>query len=80
MSNRNFPVVVLTMNPRIYQSIALIILAPQTLLTPAMKEVVVDAASGSAWVNRTPQKVIWTGVGRSTPGNIHNSVSVKNAP
>ena len=44
------------------------------------KKVVADTASGGVWVNRTPQKVIRTGVDRSTPGNIRNAVRVKHAP
>ena len=68
------------MNPRIYQSIVPIVVAPQTLLTPAMKEVVTDAASGSVWVNRIPRKVIWTGVDGITTGKKIHDVSVKHAP
>ena len=49
---------------------------PQTLLAPTTKEVVVDAASGGAWVNRTLRQVIKTGVNGSTSGDIHNSISV----
>ena len=52
LSNRNIPVVVPTMNPRVDQSIMPILVAPQTLLTPAMKEVVTDLASGGVCVNR----------------------------
>ena len=35
-----------------------------------MKEVITDAAPGNVWVNKTPRQVRWTGVDRSTPGNI----------
>ena len=66
LSNRNLPVVVPTM-------------APHTLLTPATKEVVVDVASGGAWVKRTPRQVIRTGIYRSTPCDVCNNVSVKHA-
>ena len=79
LSNRTIPVVVPKMNPGIDQRIAPILVAPQTLLTPATKEVVADAASGGAWVNRTPRKPIRTGVDGSTPGNIRNSVSAENS-
>ena len=65
------------MKPGIDQGIVTIILDPQTLLAPATKEVVTDAALGVAWINRTPQQVIRTGVNIITPGNIHNDVSVK---
>ena len=68
------------MNQRIGQRIAPILVAPQTLLTPATKKVAVDAASGGAWVNRTSQLVSRAGVDKSTPGNICNSVGVKHAP
>ena len=57
LSNRIISVVVPTMNPRIGQSIAPIVVAPQTLLTPAAKEVIADAASGGAWVNRNLRQV-----------------------
>ena len=50
------------MNPRIDQIIAPILVVPQTLLTPAIKEVVVDAALGGAWVNRTLWQFRRTGV------------------
>ena len=55
LRNWIIPVVVPNMNPRIEQRIALIVLAPQTLLTPATKEVVTDASLGSAWVNSNPR-------------------------
>ena len=72
-SNNNFeqklfnyqtlPVVVSTMNPIVYQWIAPVVVVSQTLLTPATKEIVSDAALGGAWVNRTPRKFIRTGEG-----------------
>ena len=46
LSNRTIPVVVPTMNTSIYQRIVPIVVAPHTLLTSTMKEVVADAASG----------------------------------
>ena len=64
------------MNPGIYQGIAPIILAPQTLLITDTKEVVADTELGGASVYRTPWQVIRTGVNRSTSGNIHNDVSL----
>ena len=48
LSNRTIPVVVPTMNPRIYQRIAPIVVAPYMLLTNATKKVVADAALGGA--------------------------------
>ena len=80
MSNRTIPVVVLMMNPRIYQKIGPIVVAPQMLLTPAMKELVADAASGGVWVNRTLWKVSRDDVDRSTPGNIVYAVRVEYGP
>ena len=68
------------MNPRIDQRIVPIVLAPQTLLTPATKEVFVGEASGGAWVNRTMRRVSRTGVDGSTTGNIFNAFSVEHAP
>ena len=55
LSNRTNPVVVLMVNPKIEQMIAPIVLAPQMLLAPTTKEVVVDTALGSTWFNRTPR-------------------------
>ena len=80
LSNRTLPVVVLTMNPRIYPKIVPIVVATQTLLTPEMKEVVADAACGSTWVNRTQRQFIITGIDVSTPGDVFNAVSVKHDP
>ena len=54
-------------------------MAPQTLLTPETKEVVVDMDSVGVWVNRTPRKVSRAGVDRSTPGDIFNAFSIENA-
>ena len=79
LSIRTLPVVVLTMNPSIDDSIAPIGEDSQTLLMPMTKEVVADAACGGAWVNRNPWQVSRTGVDRSTRGNVCNSVSVEHA-
>ena len=80
LSNLTLPVLVPTMNPRIEQRIATIIVAPQTLLTPAMNEVIADAVSGGAWVNRNPRQVSRNGVNGSTPGDMSHVVSVKYSP
>ena len=64
------------MNPSIDQRIAPIVVAPQTLLTPDMKEVVTDEALGGAWVNRTPWQVISTGINGSNLGYIFNDVRI----
>ena len=53
LRNWNLPVLPPEMNIRIYKGVAPIMLAPQTLLAHKTKEVVVDAASGGARVNRT---------------------------
>ena len=55
LSNRTLPVVVPTMYPVIDYRIVHIVGASQTLSTPATKEVIVDASSGNAWVNRNPR-------------------------
>ena len=68
------------MNPRIDQRIAPIALAPQTLLMHTTEEVVMDAASGGAWVNRNLRQVCRMGVDGSTSGNIGHAVSVVEAP
>ena len=80
LSNRTLPVVAPTMNPRIDHMIELIVVAPQTVLTPAMKEVVADTASGGAWVNMTPRKVIRTGIDGSTPCDMGHVVSIEHDP
>ena len=64
------------MDQGIDQEIALIILVPQTLLMPAKKEFVVDAALYGAWINSNPRQVSSTGVDGSTPGDICNAVSI----
>ena len=48
LSNRTTPVAISTMNPMIDQRIVTIVVSTHTLLTPVTKEVVADAASGSA--------------------------------
>ena len=68
-SNQTLPVVVPTMDPRIDNRTANIGGASQTLLTPATKEVVADAARGSAWVHRNPRHVIQVVRNGSTPGD-----------
>ena len=55
-------------------------MAPQTLLAPSMKEVIVDTASDGVWVNRTPRQLSWTVFEGTTPGNIRNSVSAEHDP
>ena len=79
-SNRTIPVVVPTMKPSIEQRIAPIVAVPQTLFTPETKEVVVDAASGGTWVNRTPRIVNRTGIYGITPDEICNAVIVEHSP
>ena len=76
LSNRTILVLTLTMNPVIDLEIALVVLVPQTLLTPATKEVVADVVSGGAWKNRTPRQVSRNGVDGSTPGYIRDDVSI----
>ena len=68
------------MNPRIDQSIVLIVLVPQTLLMPATKEVAANAMLGDAWVNRTPRQVSHEEVDGSTPGNIRCAVRIIEPP
>ena len=70
----------LTMNPGIYQRITPILLATQMLLAPATKEVVVNTASVSMCIHRTPWQLIKTGIVGSTPGNVFNSFSVIEPP
>ena len=80
LSNRTLHVVVPTMNPIIDPRIIPIVAAPQTLLMPETKEVVVDAACSDAWVNRNLRRVSRTGIDGSTPGNVCNDVCVEHAP
>ena len=80
MSNRTIPVISPAMNLGIDQGISPIVLAPQTLLKPTMKEVVADTALGGAWINRTLQQLIRVGVDGSNTGDIRNSVSIVEPP
>ena len=79
LNNRTLPIVAPTMSPRVDPRIVLIVAAPQTLLTPEMKEVVADPACVGAWVNRNSRRLSRTGINGITPGEIFNAVSVKNA-
>ena len=47
--------------------IALIELAPQTLLMSAVQEIFVDTGLGNTWKNRTPQQISRTGFDGSIP-------------
>ena len=76
MSNQTIHVLPLAINPGIDQGIALIVLLPQTLLSPATEKVVADMASGGAWVNRNPRQVSRAEFDRSTPGEICHAVIV----
>ena len=67
-------------NPKIGDMIATIGGVSKTLSMPTTKEVVADAASVGAWVNRTLRQLIRTGVDRSTPGNVCDAISVEHAP
>ena len=60
----------LPMNPKIR-------LTPRTLLTPGVKEILVDATSGNVWTNRNPRRIIRTGIGGSIPisTTIHSLMS-----
>ena len=53
LSNQTIPVLPQVMNPNIYQWVAPIVVAPQTLLAPETREVVADVALFGVWVNRT---------------------------
>ena len=74
LGNRTLSVVVPTMNLMIDDRIVTIVGASKTLLTPATKEVVADAASGGVWVNRNPRKVSQTGVDGITPCDTGHAV------
>ena len=78
--NQTIPVLTPSINQGIYQGIALIILAPHTLLKLVMKKVVADAASGGTWVNRTIRQVRRAGFNGSTPGHITNTGSISEPP
>ena len=80
LSNRTIPFLPLAMNLRIGQGIEPILLVPQMILMPEMKEVVVSTASGSSWVNRNPRQVIWKGVDESTPRKTFRAVSLVEPP
>ena len=67
-------------NLGIDQRIAVIKLTPQTLLIPARKEIVADAASGDAWTSMTPWQGSRNGVERSTLGDIGNDIGILETP
>ena len=67
------------MDPKIDDRIAMIGGSSQTLLKPATKEVIAEAARGSAWVNQTPMHVSRTGRDHSNPGETIMSVRYKPA-
>ena len=56
--------------------IASIKLTTHMLLTPEMKKIIVDAASGGEWTSRPLRKVSRTGVDGVTRDSIDNSVSI----
>ena len=80
LSHWTTPVIVPTINPGIYQRVAPIVLAPQMLLMPVMKEFDTDMVLGGAWVNRNTWQGIRTGPGGSTPGYILYAVRVVEDP
>ena len=65
------------MNLRLYNRIAPIGWASQTLFTPVTKEVVADAACNSMWVDQTQRQVIRTGFDRITSGDTGLALSSK---
>ena len=74
LSNWILPFVVPKMNSRIDNMISPIGGAPQTLSTPATKEVITDAASDGMWVIRNLWQVSRIGVDGITPGYIGQDV------
>ena len=55
------------LTPPTNPSIDAISLAPPTLLTPTVKQILADAMSGNAWTDRNPQQTSKTGVHGSIP-------------
>ena len=53
--------------PMMNLSISVIILNPQTLMTPMMQEIFADTTSGNVWKNRTLRRIIRTGIDGSFP-------------
>ena len=68
------------MDPRIDTRIAMIVGVSHTISTPATKEVLADAARGSARVNQTLRHVRQTGRDGSTPCDTCMSISSKPDP
>ena len=68
------------MDPRIDGRIAMIVGVSHTISTPATKEVLADAARGSARVNQTLRHVRQTGRDGSTPCDTCMSISSKPDP
>ena len=52
------------------------------MLTPAVQEIITDAASSNAWKSRTPRRISRTGVDGSTPISIpiHSGISKTSTP
>ena len=69
LTNRTLSIITTTMDPWIDVSISTCSGTHNTLATPLMKEVIVDAARSSAQVLWNPRNVIRTGRGGTTPGN-----------
>ena len=70
------------LSPPTNPSIVTIILSPQTLLMPVVKEIFSDTTSGNAFTNRTLQKISRTGVDRYIPITtpIHSETSKYSTP
>ena len=80
LSNQTLPVVFLTMDPSIDNSIATIGGASETLAVSATKKVVADTAPSGTWFNQTPRHVSQTGRDSSNPGDTDLAVRPKPAP
>ena len=76
LSYRTIPVLPPLINPGVDRWIAPIILTPQTLLTSATKEKIMDAGLGGAWTSRTLQIGSRTGVNRRTTVDIGNAIGI----
>ena len=60
--------------------VAAIILPPQTQLTPAIKEMFVDATTGNVCTNRNPRQSISTGIDGSISISLQFTVGFANLP
>ena len=70
------------MKPSIDNTITITLIGgySQTILEPATKKFVADAACSGVWVNRNPRQIRRAGVYGSTPDDVCNTVRIEKYP